>query len=80
MQFIWNIEQWTMAKMSCEKIRIGHQHEFAKVMLASFPGSGNTWVRYLLDRMLGVYSGSMTFDKSLYRGGFTGEGNDFDDR
>ena len=69
-----------MAKMSCEKIRVGHKDEFAKIVLASFPGSGNTWMRYLLDRTLGIYSGSMTFDKSLYRGGFIGESNDFDDR
>ena len=63
----------TMKKMSCENIRIGDEGEFAKIMLASLPGSGNTWVRFLLDRLLGVYSGAVASDKSLYRGGFLGE-------
>lgn len=63
----------TMKKMTCENIRIGDEGEFAKIMLASLPGSGNTWVRFLLDRLLGVYSGAVASDKSLYRGGFLGE-------
>ena len=63
----------TMKKMSCENIRIGDDGEFAKIMLASLPGSGNTWVRFLIDRLLGVYSGAIAHDKSLYRGGFLGE-------
>ena len=62
-----------MKKMSCENIRIGDEGEFAKIMLASLPGSGNTWVRFLLDRLLGVYSGAVASDKSLYRGGLLGE-------
>ena len=61
--------------MSCENIRIGDDGEFAKIMLASLPGSGNTWVRFLLDRLFGVYSGAVGNDKSLYRGGFLGQVN-----
>jgi hypothetical protein len=34
-------------------------------LLYSFPGSGNTWVRLLIDWSTGVYSGSFYFDKSL---------------
>ncbi|PIK62770.1 putative RNA-directed DNA polymerase from mobile element jockey-like [Apostichopus japonicus] len=28
------------------------------ILLLSFPGSGNTWVRYLLERSSGIYTGS----------------------
>lgn len=44
------------------------------VALASFPGSGNTWVRGLLQMATGVCTGSLYCDKSLRRGGFPGEG------
>ena len=69
-----------MAKMSCENIRLGNEGEFSIIMLVSLPGSGNTWIRFLLDRLFGVYSGSLTFDKSLYKGGFKGEANDMETR
>ena len=35
------------------------------VQLASFPGSGNTWVRHLLQRGSGVATGSKYHDTSL---------------
>ena len=44
------------------------------VALASFPGSGNTWVRGLLQLATGMCTGSLYCDKSLRRGGFPGEG------
>ena len=44
------------------------------VALASFPGSGNTWVRTLLEKATGICSGSYTCDMSLRYAGFTGEG------
>ena len=69
-----------MAKMSCENIRLGNNGEFSLITLVSLPGSGNTWIRFLLDRLFGVYSGSLTFDKSLYKGGFRGENNEFESR
>ena len=34
-------------------------------MLASFPGSGNTWVRLLLEDASGFYTGSVYADGSL---------------
>ena len=34
-------------------------------MLYSFPGSGNTWVRLLIDWATGIYSGSFYLDKTL---------------
>ena len=42
-------------------------------MLVSFPGSGNTWTRLLIEDVTGYYTGSVYFDKSLYNGGFIGE-------
>ena len=43
------------------------------VALVSFHGSGNTWVRYLLEQATGVYSGSIYCDPSL-KVTFPGEG------
>ena len=42
--------------------------------LASFPGSGNTWLRYLLEQMTGVFTGSQECDIVLKASGLLGEG------
>lgn len=42
------------------------------VALASFPGSGNTWCRHLIELATGFYSGSYYFDASLYNKGMRG--------
>lgn len=42
--------------------------------LASFPSSGNTWVRYLIEGATGIFTGSMYDDTSLMRKGLYGEG------
>ena len=42
------------------------------VALASFPGSGNTWVRYLLQQATGIITGSIYKDHALLRNGFPG--------
>lgn len=39
------------------------------VALASFPGSGNTWTRHLIELATGYYTGSYYFDTSLYNKG-----------
>ena len=44
------------------------------VALGSFPGSGNSWVRQLLESATGVYTGSMYCDKSYVEEGMIGEG------
>lgn len=36
------------------------------VALASFPGSGNTWVRHLIETASGIYTGSVYKDANLY--------------
>lgn len=43
-------------------------------MLVSFPGSGNTWFRGLLQQVTGVCTGSHLCDVDLRRHGFPGEG------
>ena len=43
-------------------------------LLVSFPGSGNTWFRGLLQQVTGVCTGSHLCDVDLRRHGFPGEG------
>lgn len=43
------------------------------VALVSFPGSGNTWVRSLLESTTRICTGAIYCDVSLRTGGFTGE-------
>ncbi|XP_071524489.1 sialate:O-sulfotransferase 1-like [Panulirus ornatus] len=45
----------------------------ARVWLVSFPSSGNTWARYLLEGATGVFTGSVYDDRTLYEAGFLGE-------
>ena len=45
-----------------------------RVALVSLPGSGNTWLRGLLERATGVCTGSLFCDKTLRAGGMCGEG------
>ena len=42
--------------------------------LASFPGSGNTWVRYLIQHATGYATGCIYLDRGLQQGDFPGEG------
>ena len=44
------------------------------VALGSFPGSGNSWVRQLLESATGVYTGAVYCDKSYIEKGMIGEG------
>ncbi|XP_022246035.1 WSCD family member GA21586-like [Limulus polyphemus] len=41
--------------------------------LASFPGSGNTWIRYLVQQSTGYLTGSIYGDSALAMAGFHGE-------
>ena len=44
------------------------------VALASFPGSGNSWVRQLLEASTGIYTGAVYCDSSYINAGMIGEG------
>ncbi|CAL4181621.1 unnamed protein product, partial [Meganyctiphanes norvegica] len=45
----------------------------ALVPLVSYPGSGNTWLRYILEAITGVFTGSVYHDDALAIKGFLGE-------
>ncbi|KAL5012073.1 hypothetical protein ScPMuIL_010624 [Solemya velum] len=45
---------------------------FPRIAIASFPGSGNTWTRHLVEQITGFYTGSIYCDKEL-RNRFKGE-------
>ena len=44
-----------------------------RVALASFPGSGSTWSRTLLEQATGIFTGAIYCDKVLKAEGFVGE-------
>ena len=46
------------------------------VALASYPGSGNSWVRQLLESATGIYTGAVYCDPSYINAGMMGEGID----
>ena len=48
-------------------------HSHAPTVLISLPGSGNTWVRGLLERITGICTGAVYCDVSLRSSGFIGE-------
>jgi len=45
------------------------------IVLASYPRSGNTLSRILLEKLTGVYTGSIYYDKRLNKAGWKGEGH-----
>jgi len=47
--------------------------------LASYPGSGNTWIRYLIEGASGIFTGSVFNDKSIDNAGHHGETRNFKD-
>ncbi|XP_057378355.1 sialate:O-sulfotransferase 1-like [Daphnia carinata] len=59
-------------------IRRTVERSLPPVALASFPGSGNTWVRGLIEAASGIYTGSIYKDANLYLHGFWGELADWD--
>ena len=50
------------------------QHSGPVVALGSFPGSGNSWVRLLLEAATGIYTGAIYCDGSYIEAGMIGEG------
>ncbi len=60
----------TLPASKCKFINGGGRDPVA---LVSLPGSGNTWVRGLLEYMTGVCTGAIYCDISLRSHGFTGE-------
>ena len=62
---------------SCQHCKnMSFQSSGPVVALASFPGSGNSWVRQLLESVTGIYTGAMYCDSSYINAGMIGEGVD----
>ncbi|XP_003436671.2 WSCD family member AGAP003962 [Anopheles gambiae] len=51
----------------------GQQSKPELAALVSFPGSGNTWLRYLLQQATGILTGSVYKDYGLLKSGFPAE-------
>ena len=59
---------------SCTKLADMHFINGTRVItLVSFPGSGNTWTRLLLEQVTGIFTGSIFCDEDLRSSGFFGE-------
>ena len=58
------------ANNRCTDVRFGPTDSFPLTSLTSYPGSGNTWTRYLIEEYTGYYTGSVYNDIVLYKGGF----------
>ena len=54
--------------------KMSFQHSGPVVALGSFPGSGNSWVRLLLEAATGIYTGAIYCDGSYVEAGMIGEG------
>ena len=53
-------------KMSDQcQVKLGHNNQFPTILLLSFPGSGNTWVRFLIEQSTGFLTGSVYNDRNL---------------
>ncbi|XP_014675639.1 PREDICTED: WSC domain-containing protein 1-like isoform X2 [Priapulus caudatus] len=55
------------------QVRLAPPKTFPPVALASFPGSGNTWTRHLIELLTGYFTGSIYNDAPSYFKGFIGE-------
>jgi len=60
----------------CKKfsIRFPQPGSLPMMGLASFPNSGNTWLRYLIEGLTGYYTGSVYNDNLMRSKGYYGEG------
>lgn len=62
----------TKQYQTCKKLSFKKRD--GMVGLISYPGSGNSWVRQLLETSTGVFTGSIYCDKSYVKAGMIGEG------
>ena len=64
----------TQAECKRYSVQFARARDLPVVGLASYPSSGNTWLRFLIEGITGYYTGSMYNDISLRKKGFYGEG------
>lgn len=62
---------WPNSK-DCSRFRIqfARRKSLPMTALVSFPGSGNTWLRYLLETSTGVFTGSVYTDRQIISKGW----------
>ncbi|XP_067666102.1 WSCD family member AGAP003962-like [Haliotis asinina] len=56
----------------CPSVRLSSR-VLPNIALVSYPGSGNTWTRHLIQQMTGIATGSVYIDEGLRLNGFPGE-------
>ena len=78
---IWNINYPWPGDRECGGFvtRIAKPGTIPTRALASYPGSGNTWIRYLIEGASGVYTGSIFESGSITNAGHLGELRNFSD-
>ena len=54
-------------------------HSLQTRALVSYPGSGNSWTRYLLEAATGVFTGSVYSNQGIIKAGLYGEARDYRD-
>ncbi|KAK4326445.1 hypothetical protein Pmani_003047 [Petrolisthes manimaculis] len=57
----------------CREYLVRFSKGLPKVQLMSFPGSGNSWTRYLLEASTGIFTGSVFNDSRIFKTGMLGE-------
>ena len=62
------------SRQQCKKMSF--QASGPSAALVSYPGSGNSWIRQLLESATGIYTGAMYCDPSYLEAGMVGEGMD----
>ncbi|XP_018021355.1 WSC domain-containing protein 1, partial [Hyalella azteca] len=58
---------------TCSRFETRLGVDIPRVYLISFPRSGNTWTRYLVEGATGIFTGSVYVDQKLYNLGYLGE-------
>lgn len=58
---------------ACSQYRTRFALGLPRTYLVSFPGSGNTWTRYLLEAASGIFTGAVYRDQEILKAGHLGE-------
>ncbi|XP_063596338.1 sialate:O-sulfotransferase 1-like [Penaeus indicus] len=66
-------EPWAGTDCMGVRVAFARRRTLPRTALASFPGSGNTWLRYLIQSTTGLFTGSVYNDPQLASKGFYGE-------
>ncbi|XP_064112414.1 sialate:O-sulfotransferase 1-like isoform X2 [Macrobrachium nipponense] len=64
----------------CDKYNIAFAKRMPRAFLVSYPRSGNSWVRYLIEGASGIFTGSKYGNQMLVKMGFLGEDISFKSR